>query len=47
MSNRSVLLLGAAMAGAVLADVLVIESGATILAMKKLADLVEYLSFWR
>jgi hypothetical protein len=47
MSNRTNLILGGVIVGLLLLDLVVLRTGATLFLMKKLTDLVEYLSFWR
>ncbi len=47
MSDRFALVLAALIAGAVLLDLTVLQSGATLFLLRKLADFVEYLAFWR
>lgn len=47
MSDRSALILAGLIVGALVLDLAVLRSGATLFLLKKLADLVEYLAFWR
>jgi hypothetical protein len=47
MSDRTNLILGGLVIGLIGLDLLVLHSGATMFLVKKLADFVEYLSFWR
>lgn len=47
MSDRSVLILAMFILGAVLADIALNSGAVVFFLMLKLADLVEYLAFWR
>jgi hypothetical protein len=47
MSDRIALVLAALIAGAVVLDLALLQSGASLDLVRKLADLVEYLAFWR
>ena len=47
MSNRTNLVMGGLILGLIALDLVVLRSGATVFLLKKLLDLVEYLSFWR
>jgi len=47
MSDRGALILAGLILGALVLDLAVLHSGATLFLLKKLADLVEYLAFWR
>jgi hypothetical protein len=47
MTDRFPFLLGGLLFGLAALDVLVLHSGVTFFLLRKLADFVEYLSFWR
>jgi hypothetical protein len=47
MSNRTNVILGVVIVGAIVADVALTRGAGSIFVAKKLADLVEYLAFWR
>jgi hypothetical protein len=47
MSNRLALTLGALIVAALLADLGLNGGAASLFLMRKLVDLVDYLSFWR
>lgn len=47
MTDRIAFILAALIAGAVVLDLWLLNTGATLFVLRKLADLVEYLAFWR
>ena len=47
MADRTTLIIAGCLGAAILLDAALNHSGATIFLMRKLADLVEYLQFWR
>ena len=47
MTDRIAIVLVAVIVAAILGDVALNESAALVFALRKLADFVEYLSFWR
>ncbi|MCB2119102.1 MAG: hypothetical protein KDD81_06405 [Rhodobacteraceae bacterium] len=47
MTNRIALALGLLILGALVTDVWVNDSAASLFLAKKLADVIEYLAFWR
>ncbi|NUB43110.1 hypothetical protein GEU84_001830 [Fertoebacter nigrum] len=47
MTDRIAFILAALIALAVVLDLALLDTGATLFLMRKLAELVEYLAFWR
>ena len=47
MTDRIALVLAAGIVTAILGDIALNDSAALVFALRKLADFVEYLSFWR
>jgi hypothetical protein len=47
MPDRIALLLGDLIVATLLMDLVVLQSGSTLFLLRKLAEIVEYLAFWR
>lgn len=47
MSNRTNIVLGGLIVGLLFVDLAILHTGASLFLARKMADLVEYLAFWR